>query len=95
MRIADFKSALKIAPAKTNGNFIVKRAAFFYWLIGIVIAAVAIAIAFHFDGAVRDFMARHNPAALAETESRFREAIERGLWRPRRNSLRTKVMADG
>jgi undecaprenyl-diphosphatase len=59
LRIADFKSALKIAPAKTDGNFIVKRAAVFYWLIGIVIAAVAIAIAFHFDGAVRDFMAQH------------------------------------
>ena len=59
MRIADFKSALKIAPAKTDGNFIVKRAAVFYWLIGIVIAAIAIAIAFHFDNAVRDFMAQH------------------------------------
>ena len=39
-----------------------KRAAVFYWLIGIVIAAIAIAIAFHFDDAVRDFMAQHqNP----------------------------------
>ncbi|MBV9863692.1 MAG: cobaltochelatase subunit CobN [Alphaproteobacteria bacterium] len=38
------------------------------------------------DDAVRGFMAEHNPAALAETASRFREAIERGLWRPRRNS---------
>jgi len=59
LRIADFKSALKITPAKTDGNFIVKRAAVFYWVIGIVIAAIAIAIAFHFDGAVRDFMAQH------------------------------------
>jgi membrane-associated phospholipid phosphatase len=59
LRIADFKNALKIAPAKTDGNFIVKRAAVFYWLIGIVIAAIVIAIAFHFDGAVRDFMAQH------------------------------------
>ncbi len=40
------------------------------------------------DPAVRDFMAAHNPAALAETETRFREAVERGLWRPRRNSIR-------
>jgi cobaltochelatase CobN len=47
------------------------------------------------DPAVHDFMARHNPAALAETESRFREAVERGLWRPRRNSLRAEVMRDG
>ncbi len=61
MRIADFKSALKITPAKTDGNFIVKRAAVFYWLIGIVIAGIAIAIAFHFDDAVRDFMAHQSP----------------------------------
>jgi membrane-associated phospholipid phosphatase len=59
LRIADFKSALKITPAKTDGNFIVKRTAVFYWLIGIVIAAITIAIAFHFDSAVRDFMAQH------------------------------------
>ena len=37
----------------------------------------------------------HNPAALAETEARFREAIERGLWRPRRNSIRAEVVGDG
>lgn len=36
-----------------------KRAAVFYWLIGIVIAAIAIATAFHFDGAVREFMVQH------------------------------------
>jgi cobaltochelatase CobN len=40
------------------------------------------------DDSVRGFMAEHNPAALAETSSRFVEAIERGLWRPRRNSAR-------
>jgi cobaltochelatase CobN len=45
------------------------------------------------DAAVRDFMARYNPAALAETESRFREAVERGLWRPRRNSLRDELLS--
>jgi len=62
LRIADFKCALKIAPAKTDGNLFVKRAAVFYWLIGIVIAAIAIATAFYFDDAVRDFMAQHqNP----------------------------------
>jgi len=37
----------------------VKRAAVFYWLIGIVIAAIAIATAFYFDDAVRDFIAQH------------------------------------
>ena len=40
------------------------------------------------DDAVRGFMAEHNPAALAETSRRFLEAIDRGLWRPRRNSAR-------
>jgi undecaprenyl-diphosphatase len=40
----------------------VKRRAAFYWLIAIVVAAIAMAIAFHFDDAVRDFMAQHqNP----------------------------------
>jgi cobaltochelatase CobN len=47
------------------------------------------------DAAVRQFMAAHNPAALAETEARFREAVERGLWRPRRNSIRAEVAGDG
>src|SRR4029434_6853271 len=62
LRIADFKSALKVAPAKTDGNLFVKRAAVFYWLIGIVIAAIAIATAFYFDETVRDFIAQHqNP----------------------------------
>ena len=62
MRIADFKSALKITPAKTDGNLFVKRAAVFYWLIGIVIAAITIATAFYFDDAVRDFITLHqNP----------------------------------
>ena len=40
------------------------------------------------DDTVRGFMAEHNPAALAETCGRFLEAIDRGLWRPRRNSAR-------
>ena len=40
------------------------------------------------DEAVRDFIAEHNPAALAETSRRFLEAIDRGLWRPQRNSAR-------
>ncbi len=36
-----------------------KRAAVFYWLIGIVIAAIAIATGFYFDDTVRDFIAQH------------------------------------
>jgi len=39
------------------------------------------------DDAVRQFMERHNPAALAEMRARFAEAIRRGLWTPRRNSI--------
>lgn len=38
------------------------------------------------DGAVRGFMAEANPAALREMAERLREAIDRGLWRPRRNT---------
>ncbi|HTV44807.1 MAG TPA: cobaltochelatase subunit CobN [Stellaceae bacterium] len=40
------------------------------------------------DDAVRSFMSESNPAALADTARRFAEAIDRGLWRPRRNSTR-------
>jgi membrane-associated phospholipid phosphatase len=35
-----------------------------YWLIGIVIAATAIAVSFHFDGSVRDFMMQHQNSAM-------------------------------
>ncbi len=41
-----------------------KRCAVFYWLIGIVIAAVAIAAAFHFDDTVRDFIAQHQSPTM-------------------------------
>jgi cobaltochelatase CobN len=44
------------------------------------------------DAAVSDFMAANNPAALGETRSRFREAIDRGLWRPKRNSVREALL---
>jgi cobaltochelatase CobN len=40
------------------------------------------------DDGVRDFMAAYNPSALSDTCRRFTEAIDRGLWRPRRNSAR-------
>ena len=40
-----------------------KRGTALYWLIGIAIAAIAIALSFHFDDSVRDFMIEHqNPA---------------------------------
>lgn len=46
----------------------------------------AVHAAFIEDEAVRDFMAQANPAALRETARRLREALERGMWRPRSNS---------
>jgi undecaprenyl-diphosphatase len=42
----------------------VKRAAVFYWLIGILIAAIAIAASFYFDNSVRDFMVQHQSRAM-------------------------------
>jgi undecaprenyl-diphosphatase len=41
----------------------VKRGAFFYWVIGIAVTAIVIALAFYFDEAVRNFVVQHqNPA---------------------------------
>ena len=39
------------------------------------------------DDAVSAFIAEENPAALKEMAARFEEAIARGLWSPRRNSV--------
>jgi cobaltochelatase CobN len=39
------------------------------------------------DPAVASFLARENGAALAAIQSRFKEAIARSLWQPRRNDL--------
>lgn len=41
-----------------------KRTVAFYWLIGLAIAALAIALGFYFDDTVRDFMAEHQTPAL-------------------------------
>jgi undecaprenyl-diphosphatase len=52
----------------------VKRSTLFYWLIGIVIIAISIAVAFHFDETVRQWMLQHqNPTtrAFMENVSRF------------------------
>ncbi len=43
------------------------------------------------DDTVRAFMAEHNPAALGEMSRRFTEAIHRGLWRPRLNSVQDRL----
>jgi membrane-associated phospholipid phosphatase len=41
----------------------VKRRCVFYWLIGIVIAAIVVVVAFHFDDAMRNFIAQHQSRA--------------------------------
>ena len=38
---------------------------------------------------VREFINDHNPAALKEMAERFREAIQRNLWKPKSNSAHT------
>jgi membrane-associated phospholipid phosphatase len=41
----------------------VKHRCVFYWLIGIVIAAIVVIVAFHFDDAMRNFIAQHQSRA--------------------------------
>jgi membrane-associated phospholipid phosphatase len=41
----------------------VNHRCFFYWLIGIVIAAIIVIVAFHFDDAMRNFIAQHQTYA--------------------------------
>ena len=38
------------------------------------------------DPAVRDFIAENNAPALTEIARKFCEAVDRGLWAPRKNS---------
>ena len=45
------------------------------------------------DAEVRRFLEDHNPDALGEMAERLGEAIDRGLWQPKRNSLRDKLHA--
>lgn len=45
------------------------------------------------DDATRHFIAVANPAALRDIALRFREAIVRGLWTPRGNSVHDRVAA--
>ncbi|GLQ06176.1 cobaltochelatase subunit CobN [Sneathiella chinensis] len=45
------------------------------------------------DETVRDFIRDNNPDALQDMIDRFQEAIERGLWSPRRNSLYGQIEA--
>jgi cobaltochelatase CobN len=43
------------------------------------------------DDQVRGFLEAHNPNALAEIKARLAEAIERNLWKPRRNSIEARL----
>jgi cobaltochelatase CobN len=43
------------------------------------------------DDTVRGFLETHNPDALKEIEARMAEAIERGLWHPKRNQIRERL----
>ncbi|MBD1549288.1 cobaltochelatase subunit CobN [Roseibium aggregatum] len=43
------------------------------------------------DERVREFLQEANPAGLGEMIARFQEAIERGLWTPRRNSTHARL----
>ena len=46
-----------------------------------------VAEAYLADNEVAEFLRANNPAALAEMKARLSEAIARGLWQPRRNSI--------
>jgi cobaltochelatase CobN len=50
-----------------------------------------VAATFLGDPASRDFIAEANPDALREIAARLAEAIDRGLWQPRRNALRAEL----
>ncbi|NOX38961.1 MAG: hypothetical protein GXP05_00130 [Alphaproteobacteria bacterium] len=43
------------------------------------------------DDDTRTFIAKHNPAALNEIAQRLNEAITRGLWSPKSNSVRAPL----
>lgn len=43
------------------------------------------------DDTVREFIEKHNPAALVEMADRFLQAIDKDLWQPRRNSVFAKL----
>jgi membrane-associated phospholipid phosphatase len=49
----------KIAFGKGNGNLFVKRGSVFYWVIGILVAAMAVLAAFYYDGTMQNFIIEH------------------------------------
>ena len=83
-----------------------KRFAVFYWIVGFLIVAVCIAVAFHFDEAVRQWMLSHQSPgtrAFMENVSRFGDWPEHALvgllviaiaqWRGNRKWTRIIVAA--
>ena len=44
------------------------------------------------DDAVRGFLEDKNPVALKEIAERFQEAIDRGLWHPRLNTVQGRLV---
>ncbi|WP_375279294.1 cobaltochelatase subunit CobN [Pseudooctadecabacter sp.] len=49
--------------------------------------------AFLADDDTREFINEHNAPALREIAQRLQEAIDRGLWTPRSNSARARILA--
>src|SRR6202023_1195812 len=49
---------------KTDWNSFVKQRSLFYWTLGIVIAAIVVAIAFYYDASVVAFMASHQTPGM-------------------------------
>jgi len=43
------------------------------------------------DPAIDSFLAEANPAARAEIAARLEEAMRRGLWQPRENSVAAEL----
>ena len=53
----------------------------------LTISAIVSGDAYLGDPTVATFLARENGAALEAIQSRFKDAMARSLWRPRRNDL--------
>jgi len=47
--------------------------------------------AYLMDDEVRDFLEKNNPDALNEMADKFQEALDRGLWQPRRNTIHDEL----
>jgi cobaltochelatase CobN len=73
------------------------------WITSFAFAATTNAVGHHHfdqlydaylgDAAVQGFIAENNPPALKEMAAKFCEAVDRGLWAPRRNSTYDELRA--